>query len=397
MSFEPASASSDEYRSTEVRTETLGGGQPALGVQRQLEAGRGRVVGQVRADGQADVGADAGAQQDRGRVDGSGAQDHLTGFDLFAVGQVHPDGSGPVQGHPIDERVTAHHQVGTATCGLEVGVVRRDPLTVADRQRRPGSPRWRPARGSRRAPGSRDRRRACAHREVERAELVRWGPATAGSGRRGRGARPRRSRHRPPRPGTAAASPPTTIRGNRGRRPSGRSPPASPGWPSWRSRPTIRRPPAAGVQRRGLAGERSARSSVHSRPGTSRAPKKLARRWPAGVSALRWSGPASSSRTERSGSSRQPGGQHRAGRSRAYDETSNCARPAATCRTLTHPGDPGSTHGSTPTWDRARRSSRSWPPVISARTCSEIASVGVSQARSSESCEGRHSPSTGTT
>ena len=50
-----------------------------------------------------------------------------------------------------------------------------------------------------------------------------------------------------------------------------------------------------------------------------------------------------------------------------------------------------------PAWARARRTSRSWPPVISARTPGLSASSGVSQVISSVSWAGRQKPSTGTT
>ncbi len=53
--------------------------------------------------------------------------------------------------------------------------------------------------------------------------------------------------------------------------------------------------------------------------------------------------------------------------------------------------------GSWPTWARARRIRRSWPPVISRRTPSLTASSGVYQHRSSASWVGWQSPPTGTT
>ncbi len=60
-------------------------------------------------------------------------------------------------------------------------------------------------------------------------------------------------------------------------------------------------------------------------------------------------------------------------------------------------GATGRYQGNLPTWARARRIRRSWPPVIWAMTSSLTASSGVNQERSRAFCVGSQSPSTGTT
>ena len=75
----------------------------------------------------------AGAEQERGRMDGAARDDHLTCLDLLARGE-DTDGAALLNLYPRDERAAPDGQVGPVSGGLQVGVVGRDAAPVGTRE-----------------------------------------------------------------------------------------------------------------------------------------------------------------------------------------------------------------------------------------------------------------------
>ena len=104
-------------------------------------------------------------------MDGARADDDLTGADVLAVGRDDPDGAATVEGHPVDEHVAADDEVRTVPGRLEVGVVGRHAMAVADGQG-DAAEAERAGRVVVVADGVAEGGERVAHRPVERPELA---------------------------------------------------------------------------------------------------------------------------------------------------------------------------------------------------------------------------------
>ncbi len=142
--------------------------------------------------------------------------------DLFAVRRAHAGRTPPVERDAFDERVPADREIGPGTSGFEVRVVRRDAVTVAQRQCAAADTRGVGGVVVVARRENRDRRSQCATRASNGGNAA-TAVGRAGSGHPCRAARRRRSRRRLRRAGTRRASRASPSPRSPARSPSARS------------------------------------------------------------------------------------------------------------------------------------------------------------------------------
>ena len=107
--------------------------------------------------------ADAGADQQHGRVVRTGADDHLAGFDHLASDEFDPDCGAAAHEHPLHVRVAADRQVGAIARGVQVAEGRAHTTAVdgIDRKGTDAHRTWRVVVGDQRQTGGLQRGGAC--------------------------------------------------------------------------------------------------------------------------------------------------------------------------------------------------------------------------------------------
>ena len=181
---------------------------------------------------------DAGALQDRRRMDRAGRQDHLAPrphrFALAAHLHAHAVGMRAIafEGQRVDHRVADDREVGAVARRFEVSVVDRDAqaLAAVDRVGRHAGPLRRVVVV---APAVAQRHRRLHQGAVDMAPLLDRARDRRGSGRSCRARARRRNRHRFPACGSRSG-PPASPSPWRPRRPSRRNPRGCRGWRSGR-------------------------------------------------------------------------------------------------------------------------------------------------------------------
>src|SRR3954451_24397388 len=97
----------------------------------QVTTNTGQVHYQVQLEGADVVGsADAGADQQHGRVVRTGTDDHLAGFDHLASDEFDTDRDAAAHEHPLHVRVATDRQVVAVARGVQVRKGGAHPPTV---------------------------------------------------------------------------------------------------------------------------------------------------------------------------------------------------------------------------------------------------------------------------